>query len=380
MTPRLGGRLFQQYIVDAFSAIEQTRLWCFRINQTILRNELYSHICDYVRKGDASTSNVGKCVILPARFVGSKRYMQQNFQDALAVCRHVGHPDIFLTMTCNPLWDEIQKMMEFVPGCKTENYPDIISRVFRLKLEQLTNDTTVRYYARTMFDKSGFPLYKHRRQNITINIRNAELDNQWVVPYNRDLLVKYQCHINIEICSHARSLKYLFKYSLKDHDTATVQVTRKKHRRSAENNEECVDEIQAYFDKRYICGAESAYRIFGFPIHHRTFFVERLPFHLPGEQNCTFYANEDLGKVVDREKKRLSKLEAFFLLNSVDADARQYTYDEIPQHYVWNDGERKWNRRKRGMQIGCLSYTHHSSGEVWYLHLLLTKVRGPTSF
>ncbi|KAK1352145.1 hypothetical protein POM88_053649 [Heracleum sosnowskyi] len=116
LTPRLGGRLFQQYMVDAFSAIEQTRLWWFRINQTILRNEFYTHICDLVRKGDDNTANVGKGVILPSGFVGSKRYMQQNFQDALAVCRHVGHPDIFLTMTTNPLWDEIQKIMLCING------------------------------------------------------------------------------------------------------------------------------------------------------------------------------------------------------------------------------------------------------------------------
>ncbi|KAK1384288.1 hypothetical protein POM88_022023 [Heracleum sosnowskyi] len=116
MTPRLGGRLFQQYMVDAFSTIEQTRLWWFRESQTILRNELYTHICDSVRNGDDNTSNVGKGVILPTGFVGSKRYMHQNFQDALAVCRHVGHPDVFLTMTTNPLWDEIQKMMAFLPG------------------------------------------------------------------------------------------------------------------------------------------------------------------------------------------------------------------------------------------------------------------------
>lgn len=146
MTARMGGRLFQQYMVDAFSSIEQTRLYWFRINQTILRNELYSHICDSVRNGDSNTSNVGKGVILPVGFVGSKRYMQQNFQDALAVCRHVGHPDIFLTMTTNPLWDEIQKMMAFVPGCKTENCPDIISRVFRLKLEQLMTDIKKKSY------------------------------------------------------------------------------------------------------------------------------------------------------------------------------------------------------------------------------------------
>ncbi|XP_074322893.1 uncharacterized protein LOC141659866 [Apium graveolens] len=312
--------------------------------------------------------------------------------------------------------------MEFLPGCKSENCPDIISRVFRLKLEQLTTDIKKKAYfgkyvrglphvqmliwldseskrklkqnvdkyvsaeipdpekdpvgyvavkafmihgpcglqntkspcmqnlkcirhfpkkycARTMFDESGFPIYKRRRTNLTVNVRNAELDNQWVVPYNRDLL---------------------------GHDTATVQVTGRKRKRVDGANNDCIDEIQAYFDGRYICGAESAYRIFGFPIHHRILSVERLPFHLPGQRNCTFRANESLGKVAEREKERLSKLEAFFLLNRNDSNALQYTYDEIPQHYVWNDGERKWNGRKRG--------------EVWYLRMLLTKVRGPTSF
>ncbi|XP_063949879.1 uncharacterized protein LOC135152724 [Daucus carota subsp. sativus] len=473
LTPRLGGRLFQQHIVDAFSSIEQTRLWWFRKNQTILRNELYSHICDSVRNGNANSADVGKGVILPSGFVGSKRYMQQNFQDALAVCRHVGHPDVFLTMTCNPLWDEIQKMMQLVPGCETENSPDIISRVFRLKLDQLTTDIKKnghfgvcvgvmyvvefqkrglphvhmliwldsaskkylknnvdkfvsaeipdpvkdpvgyaavkafmihgpcglqnpkspcmkgmkcirhfpkKYCPRTMFDESGFPLYKRRRQNITVKVRNAELDNQWVVPYNRDLLVKYQCHMNIEICCHARSLKYLFKYCLKGHDTATVHVTGRKRTSSNVNPNEPVDEIQAYFDGRYICGAESAYRIFGFPIHHRTISVERLPFHLPGQKNCTFSSSQPLQKVAEKEKDKLSKLEAFFLLCAFDSNARKCTYQQIPEHYVWNDGQRRWNPRKRGFQIGRLSYTHHSSGEVWFMRLLLTKVCGPTSF
>lgn len=219
-----------------------------------------------------------------------------------------------------------------------------------------------------------------RRQDITVHVRKADLDNRWVVPYNRDLLVKYQCHMNIEICCHARSLKYLFKYCLKGHDMATVEVRGRRVSKHGSSEADCIDEIQAYFDGRYVCGAEASYRIFGFPIHHRTLSVERLPFHLPGLKNCTFREGEDLSKVVDREKERQSKLEAFFLLNNYDINARQYTYDEIPQHYVWNDGERRWNRRKRGFQIGRLSYTHHSSGEVWYLRMLLTKLRGPTSF
>lgn len=126
--------------MDAFSSIEQTRLWWFRKNQTILGNELYTNICDSVRIGDTSTSNVGRGVILQAGDVGSRRYMQQNFQDALAVSRHVGHPDVFLTMTTNTLWDEILKMMCHLPNFEVTNCPDIISRVLMLKLDQLKND------------------------------------------------------------------------------------------------------------------------------------------------------------------------------------------------------------------------------------------------
>lgn len=214
---------------------------------------------------------------------------------------------------------------------------------------------------------------------MTVQVRKSELDNRYVVPYNRDLLVKYQCHMNIEICSHARSLKYLFKYCLKGHDRATVEVRGSKTNNNVSTDNH-VDEIQAFFDGRYICGAEAAYRIFGFDIHCRSISVERLPYHLPGEKNCTFRSNDKLSKVANREKHRKSKLEAFFELNKTDSNARQFTYDEIPRHYVWNPRECIWTLRKRGLHIGRLTYTHHSTGDLWYLRLLLSKICGPTSF
>lgn len=105
-----------------------------------------------------------------------------------------------------------------------------------------------------------------------------------------------------------------------------------------------------------------------------------MPYHLEGEKNCTFRSNDSLHKVANREKFRRSKLEAFFELNKIDVNARKYTYDEIPQHYVWNSNLFMWQLRKQGMQIGRLSYTHHSTGELWYLRMLLTKVRGACSF
>ncbi|XP_074374412.1 uncharacterized protein LOC141714815 [Apium graveolens] len=99
------------------------------------------------------------------------------------------------------------------------------------------------YCAQSTFDDSGFQIYMRRRINITVEIRKTELDNQWVVPYNRDLLVKYQCHMNVEICCHAHSLKYLFKYYLKGHDRATVQVQRKRKRQPNDSDEGGIDEI-----------------------------------------------------------------------------------------------------------------------------------------
>ncbi|XP_074355736.1 uncharacterized protein LOC141695387 [Apium graveolens] len=306
----------------------KTRLWWIRTHQTTLRNELYSNICRSVSRGDVDSSNIGKGIFLPAGYVGSKRYMQQNFQDTLANVDNFVFAEI-----PDPLLDPVgyAAVKEFMihGPCGLQNVKSLCMKDLRCIRHFLK-----KYCARTTFDDSGFPMYMRRRTNIIVEIRKAELDNQW----------------------------------------------RKRKRQANDTDEGGIDEINAYFDGRYLCGAESAYRIFGFPIHHRSISVERLQFHLPGDKKCTFCANEALGKVAAREKNKFSKLEAFFYLNSVDVNARKYTYDEIPQFYVWNDGERKWTMRKRGFQIGRLCYVHHSTGEPWFLPLLLTKVHGATSF
>ena len=41
---RYGGRLFQQYLVDAYAIIEQSRLLWVRLNQAAIRSELYSGV------------------------------------------------------------------------------------------------------------------------------------------------------------------------------------------------------------------------------------------------------------------------------------------------------------------------------------------------
>ncbi|GBN45528.1 hypothetical protein AVEN_18971-1 [Araneus ventricosus] len=66
---------------------------------------------------------------------GSPHNMQQNYQDAMAMVRKFGKPDLFLTCTCNPSWFEVLNCMEGVQ--RPEDRPDIIIRVFNMKLKEL---------------------------------------------------------------------------------------------------------------------------------------------------------------------------------------------------------------------------------------------------
>ena len=59
-------------------------------------------------------------------------------QDAMAVVRHGRHPDLFITITCNPQWREIQENL--LPGQDATNRPDLVARVFKGKLKQLLWD------------------------------------------------------------------------------------------------------------------------------------------------------------------------------------------------------------------------------------------------
>ncbi|GKB95655.1 helicase [Tanacetum coccineum] len=137
-----GGRLFQQYLVDAFTAVEEQRLKWSRNNQDTLRADLYHNVCDAVTMGDTNAEGLGKRIVLAGTFTGGPRYMMSNYQDAMALCRTYGNPDMFITFTSNPKWPEISEMLSYLPGQKPHDRPEIGTRVFKLKLTQLLEDLT----------------------------------------------------------------------------------------------------------------------------------------------------------------------------------------------------------------------------------------------
>ncbi|GJY36445.1 DNA helicase [Tanacetum coccineum] len=79
------GRLFQQYVVTAFCAIEQNWIDFIREHQNDIRNEYLSGIYDAISRGDNDGSSCGAKLILPQSFTGGPRYMYSHYLDALAV-------------------------------------------------------------------------------------------------------------------------------------------------------------------------------------------------------------------------------------------------------------------------------------------------------
>ena len=91
---------------------------------------------------------------------------------------------------------------------------------------------------------NGYPAYRRRNNGRTVQIGELVADNSYVVPYNKQLLLKYRAHINIEACATVKSVKYLFKYVYKGHDCANMEMV--------VEDGEARDEIKTYLNCRYI--------------------------------------------------------------------------------------------------------------------------------
>ncbi|GJR09502.1 ATP-dependent DNA helicase PIF1 [Tanacetum coccineum] len=374
-----GGRLFQQYLVDAYTAIEEQRLSWTRNNQDTLRVDLYHNVCDAITRGDTNAVGLGKRIVLPHTFIGGPRYMMQNYQDAMALCRAYGNPDLFITFTSNPKWPEINEILTHVPGQRAHDRPEVGTRVFKLKITELLEDITknkifgesraVIYVIE--FQKRGLPHahillwledhYKCRTPEEIDDIISAELpsptddptgykavtdymlhgpcgkDARYVVPHNRYLLLKYQAHINVEWCNRSKAIKYLFKYLNKGPDRATIVIQENVPNGQADTTEKVtvVDEIKNYLNCRYLAPCEAVWRMLSFDIHYSYPSVMKLNFHLPNQQPVTLRDSDNLPALLEREGINVTMFTDWFALNELYPPARARTYAEIPQYYVW---------------------------------------------
>jgi hypothetical protein len=427
--------------------------------QRLYRAARVAAVEDQLHRGVPAV-DIGQSIMrLPASFVGSARYYQMLYLDALALPRRFGKPDLFITVTCNPNWPEISNALP--AGAKWQNHPDIVSRVFMLKLKSILRDFKIgqifgvlkayvyriEWQARglphahmllilehkilsaaqidaivsaelpdpvahpvlhrlvgahmlhprcddvtrqemhscrsdssgqlcdcrrrfpkematdTVIIGDGFPKYRRRGLHTMTDRSGRIVTDSWVVPFNMFLLLKYQCHINLEVCANIRSFKYVYKYTFKSPDYTAITV----------------DEISAHLSGRLLSVSEAVHRILALPLHKEWPPVVRLDVHLPRQQTVVFDPTVDEDMLLAQLEGVVSMLMGWFHLNAVDNFARTLCYHEAPEWYTWSKGQ--WHRRcNKKMAVGRMFGVAPHNIELHSLRRLLSVVKGATSF
>ncbi|GKE31150.1 DNA helicase [Tanacetum coccineum] len=351
-----GGRLFQQYVVGVFYAVEQNRLDFLRKKQNDIRANYLFGLYDAISRGERDGYKVGGRIILPMSFTDGPRYMYAHYLDTLAIFRKLGNPQFFITFTCNVNWPEIKRFMAQYPELTTSDRADVVCRVFEQKIQSfvtfhkeerifgnVTRDSESKiksaedvdqyisaelpdpridpnvynivsetmmhgpcraanmkascmkgdkcgkrfpkkFNSKTFFNDNGHVHYQRRDTSITTTRNQFKLDNNYVVPYNRDLLLAFL--LWVELMGESST--------------------------EAAPSQEMVDEIQNYIEGRFICAHEAYWRIFKFDIHHREPAVQILAVHLEDMQRITFRDRDRLRLVVDFLGKKNTTLTEWF--------------------------------------------------------------------
>jgi hypothetical protein len=66
--------------------------------------------------------------------------------------------------------------------------------------------------------------------------------------------------------------------------------------------------------------------------------------------------------------------------NGIYPEAKFLTYGKFVEKFVYVKKTRSWKRRTRGYTIGRLMWVPPTTGELYYLRMMLTIAKGPTSY
>lgn len=424
-------------------------------------------------------------VSLPSSFTGSRRYQYQKYLDNMAIVAKFGLPSLFITMTANTEWTEIQTALA---GQEAWERPDIVVRVFRLKMNQLLSELRecnifgphIAHTCVVEFQKRGLPhchvllflkdgfrpekpehidkyvsaelpdkknnpalfdivakfmVHRHRTESPCMSDghcskgfpksfkeetemhpdgsvhymrrrvvqEGTNITNDMIVPYNPYLLLRFNCHINVEIVHSKSAVKYVYKYLSKGSDMAMGEI------RPQDMN----DETKEYIHGRYLSTHEALWRVYCFPLIHNYPPVMRLTIHLPHAApvlaaNATLDAvmDEDNGDQMDvdendeasnseletdaanedsdSETESDTTLTAFFKLNQdrvTSGDDSVLFYHDVASRFTFNDKSRMFHKRKKGFNIvPRMTFVDPKNEELYSLRLLLIHVPSPTSF
>ncbi|KAK4594131.1 hypothetical protein RGQ29_017994 [Quercus rubra] len=381
-----GGRLFQQFDVDAYTCIEEIRLMWKVEDRPDVVARVFKIKLDELLNDLKHGQHFGKVIAV----VYTVEYQKRGLPHA-HILLFLHHDDKHPTaaeidriisaeipdLNKEPLAYEAVKQYMVHGPCGSIN-----SRASCMIENNCSKHFPKKFCPQTTVDEDGFPIYRRRNNGRFVERNEVKLDNRFIVPHNIELLVKFQAHINVEWCNRSRSIKYLFKYITKGPDRATLILEENLHVDSSTGLQHMTDtdEVKTYLNCRYVSAIEACWRIFEFAIHHREPAVQRLSFHNEDEQPVLFEDTDYLNDVVDKPGIGKSKFTEWMKTNALYEEARELTYSEFPTKWVWHRRDKEWKLRKSGKCIGRIYYAHPASGERFYLRMLLNVIKGARSF
>ena len=154
---------------------------------------------------------------------------------------------------------------------------------------QQGDDAYPRYRRRSTADGGHVSKLKMRAYGKWMQV---EVDNTWVVHYNPWLLRQLHCHVNIEMCTSVKAIKYVLKYVTKGCDQAVISLQQTTHA-------PIYNEIDNFQHGHYVGSSEAAWRILDNAMHAHHPPVVQLAVHLENGQRVYFTEVTAMDKATD---------------------------------------------------------------------------------
>jgi len=84
-----------------------------------------------------------------------------------------------------------------------------------------------------------------------------------------------------------------------------------------------------------------------------------------------FKDNDDINVIFNRYENSNTMFLSWFKANKIYAKGQNLTCSKFSIKFVWMAKEREWKPRKKGYNIGKLTYIPLRSGDLYYLRILL---------
>uniref|UniRef100_A0A1I7T216 ATP-dependent DNA helicase n=1 Tax=Caenorhabditis tropicalis TaxID=1561998 RepID=A0A1I7T216_9PELO len=461
------GPLGQLATIDWACRIREARMAALTAHRaefarSATRNRVFEFKDRMVRKKLNGQKKLGLLVTLPATTPGTAKYQRELVMNAVTVSNKLGSPDLFLTFTGNPGWQEIKEECHRLK-CQWADIPEFVNKVFKTKFEMFLDDVIgmkknhhitrdgfvefqqrgmphvhlllalecpitnsndvnriitaevpdlptnpsdpdfndkMRYYEHvkglmthfpckddvsaywnegkkshwtrcskgfphdktpdTVMCDNHYPKYKRSSNNVFQLVRNGNFvtaGSEYIVSHNPFLLMKYGCHINVEVVSSIKTMKYMFKYIFKGADRVLLEASEnlnktnvspdsmtlrgnvfapanlnpaKLHQRKKEAEKMMKDagidvgkdeyvalnESSYMMDMSAMTACEAVWIISGFPMHGSSHIVHRGYIHEEG--NDIFYIKRGVSEAQAEEmlsRKSEGMMEAWFEAN-----------------------------------------------------------------